>query len=256
MLPSLIGFDAEIIERMEQKQARRLRNLLRWYFAPCVCMGASGGLFLWLVEGSVVGALLLAGAIGLMVLNLLRLLVAGGGAAPHWSEARAARWTPTLPPLLILGGLAACFAQPVQLAAFSSLVDQDVEQYRAQLLSEHADVQALTTAESYRQRLDDCYFATYRLSVLWHHPERPLLFTFVFCGVALLPLLLGHTTHLGVLRAYELLRWQDTRHDVLTQEHEHQLAVHAALSHYRLFAPGPLPKIAQAPHSTASEETS
>ncbi len=253
-LPSLVGFDDAIVRSLDDQNQRRLRRLLRWYPLPCAAMGLSGGLFVWLVEHSLIASTVLAVAIALMVLNLLRLIVAGGGAAPHWSEGRVSRWAPTLPPLLILGGLAACFAQPIQLAVFAPLVDRAVQEHRAELVSRHPgardEVPGLSSVDEYRRQLDRCYFATYRLARLWKRPERPLLFTFLFCAIALAPILMGHTTHLRALRAYELSRWRAVQELVRASERAHQADVCAALEAFQLFVPDTLPKIAQAPRST------
>lgn len=238
---SFVGYDLEVVSELTPTHQRRLGRLCRWFLLPSLCMGGSTGAFVWLVERAALPALLLSLFVGLVVHNLLRLVVAGGGAAPHLTKVEVEAWAPTLPPLLILGGMALCFAQPVQLLVYGAALDERIEDYRQQLGARHSAGSAtpsvhassvsgstdhrdgqLGSSESYRRRLAACYFATRRLALLWHVPEGPLAFTFLFCALCTSPLLLSHTRYLPSLRAYELARWLRVRRQLLLAEQETQ----------------------------------
>lgn len=251
---SLVGYDPSLIARLNPGHQRKLERLCRWILVPSICMGLSASLFIWLVERTPLVSLGLGLFVALVVHNMLRLLIAGGGAAPQLSETQVKAWAPTLPPLLILGGLAACFAQPLQLALYAKALDPGVEEYRQELVQRHYG--GATANEEYRRRLETCYFATRRLALLWRVPEGPLAFTLLFCALCTSPLLLGHTRYLPSLRAYELVRWQRTRQQLLAAERFTQAQLSASLSQFGQLPPRPLPKfVVVAASSPAQQDT-
>jgi hypothetical protein len=256
LLCAHVGYELRVLALLPESERERVLGLGKWYILPCVLLAVALGCLGWLVEHSVALSVGLGASMALFVWNLLRLLVSGGGAAPHTSEAEAKNWAPTLAPLLVFGLLGACLAQPVQLLLPYTAQDDTLEQLRQELVQRHeraasrslhagaAEQSAsVTSPAAYRAQVARCAFVAQRLRHLWRTPEMPLAFTLLFCAFALAPLLLGHTTHLRALRAYELARWRNVRDWVRDQERDTQREVNELLGGFAHFAPGALPKL-------------
>jgi hypothetical protein len=241
-LASAAGFDNKVIAELAPHQAQSIARLGALHLLPCVLLGGAAAAFAWLLEpwlGASIGAFVI---VTLLALNLMRLIIAGGGAAPHGTAEQSRRWAPTLAPLLVFGCLGACLAQPVQLLLYAPAFDGRIEQHRDALIAEHertlrAGADRERRLELYQAEIQQCSFVVQRLTLLWSSPERAYLFSALFVGLTLLPLLLGHTTHLRVLRAYEFERWKQTVARVLQFEREAQAMLH---EHYAEWSQVPL----------------
>jgi hypothetical protein len=227
------GYDPAIVAAMPPREQRRLRQLATFSLLPVLVMGLSAGAAAWLVEHSLLVSLLVALFVAIIVVNLLRLVNAGGGAAPHFSEAALGRWAPKPGPLLAIALMAAFFAQPLLVLWHHSAQEPAIAAYRQQLIAaEQASLRDVSTRETnsrYRERINQCDFAARRLALLWRSFEGPLGLTAAFCLLLCAPLLLGHLSHLTVLRCYERLRWRAARDRLVQVERATQAAVGKAL---------------------------
>jgi hypothetical protein len=259
IVSALVGFDATIFGSLPSATRNRLAQLSWALLGPCALIGSSAALGAWQLERSLPAAIVLGIATGIGILNLLRVVIAGGGAAPHFSRERVQSWAPKLTPLVLLGAIAACFAQPVYLELTRGRLDTKIATHRAQLIAQHhrsvanlglgavADQSPAggragvkfepASFDSYEQRVMSCDFVTRRLALVWHRPDVPSLFTALYCLLALSPLLLSHSTHLRALRAYELKRWENARAVVRDDERRTQHGVGRELAGWLQLSP-------------------
>ncbi len=139
-LVTLFGYDATIVAGLSPRHRRHLSWVSGTSVLPCLLVGGSAGYGIWMVEGSISLAIAVGLGFVLIVLNLLRAAVAGGGAAPHLRAEEAARWRPRATPVVLLGFLGLFFAQPAQLPLHAADLDPDIEAYRRTLVQGHARV--------------------------------------------------------------------------------------------------------------------
>lgn len=218
-----LGYDASLLARLTLSDAYTVRWVARlWLISIGVVAGVAGAAG-FLSERSVTIALGASLGVWFLLLNLVRLFLAGGGRAPSESS-RDTEWRPSWTPVVFFAVLALIFAQPAQLVLAWHEFDDAVADHRAKLLRTQTEAaklarnsmahagndasvaRLLARVESYPQRLDACPFLVFRLKQLWQKPYRVALFTGVFVALILLPSALMQTGALPALRAYEQLR--------------------------------------------------
>ena len=136
-LAALVGYDQTVVADLGPGHARSL-----------ALQGALGMLPVGLVAVSSAVGLRFAGSPGWMasvlgafmafyMLALLRVSVAGGGAAPHQPEERALKWNPRLVPVFLFAFLGVFFAQPTFLLLRAPELDPEIAKYREALIAMH-----------------------------------------------------------------------------------------------------------------------
>ncbi len=239
----LLGYDPALLARVPQPLRRDLDSLSQAWLVSCGVLGLPMGLSVWLVEHSLFLAALVCLGTALLVLNLLRLLSAGSGTAPELPLERGYR--PSLTPMMLLLGLSLVMSQPAQLLHESPSVHEAVAEHRAQLLESHH--QSLTAVggaseDTFTKEIEECEFVVLRLGLLWNTPQKALLWTLVYVGLAMLPAALARTSYLKAARAYERVRYRDSGKRIQRMDAATVAAVAAALRSYPTYrAPWPLP---------------
>ncbi len=179
-------------------------------------------------------------SIGLLTLNLLRVVHAGGGselrATREESDAHGATYRPSLIPALVFALLAGILAQPAQIAFWPSL-DAQVEEHRSTLIEQHQVASSAlgTDADYYSEELEQAGFPIYRLSLIWNHPGRAIRLTLVFLAFVLLPALWSQLFAISGIRAYEKARGQRTRRRIVLAQRESAVEVRTILSRWPTF---------------------
>lgn len=137
-LAALVGYDRTVVAGLGAGHARSLalQGALGMVPVALVAVSAAVGLRFagspgWMAAG-------LGAFMGFYMLALLRVSVAGGGAAPHQAEERARKWSPRLVPVLLFAFLGVFFAQPTFLLLRAPALDPEIAKYREALIAMHA----------------------------------------------------------------------------------------------------------------------
>lgn len=149
-------------------------------------------------------SLAVAAAVLLLVLQLVRLTVAGGGipldsSGPH---------RPGSAPLFWLGLLGLMFAQPAQLPLWQQA--PLVAQERTSLLAVHQRATA-QASDDYARELADCEFVALRLQAIWRQPTQAARNTLAYLALLLGPILFARAQARAALQAYEELKARQAR---------------------------------------------
>jgi hypothetical protein len=188
-----------------------------------------------------------------MVLNLVRLASAGGGAATHLDEDAVRAYRPALGPSAVVGLLALLFAQPAQLPLWSAELAAPIAAERTRLAAQHeAALASLGVADGgvYAAELARCDFLVLRLTTMWRRaPTRALQLTGLYMLAVLLPALWARVVARASLREYALARWRRDRRGIVraTSAAEHE--ADALLRAYPSYAPS-VPAFADPPFNT------
>lgn len=136
-LASLVGYDRTIVAGLGPAHAASLARQGALAMLPVVLVAVSAAVGLHFAGSPLWMASVLGAFMAFYMLALLRLSVAGGGAAPHQPEERALKWNPRLVPVLLFAFLGVFFAQPTFLLLRAPLLDPEIAQYREALISMH-----------------------------------------------------------------------------------------------------------------------
>jgi len=239
-LPVLLGYDPLLLERLPATHQRQLSRVAEAWLLSCLLLASPLAYAVWLVEHSPWMAALAGVGSFLLVLNMLRLVAAGAGAAPHFTRAQVQAYRPALGATILIGMLALLFAQPAQLPLWTQTLAQPVAAHRQQMVAEHErSIAALGLDDTgdYRAKLLRCEFLVLRLTTLWQHPGRAARLTAVYLLLVLLPALGARMFALDSLRAYELLRWQTSRRAIAREAHATTRTVQSLLAAYPDYRP-------------------
>jgi hypothetical protein len=189
------------------------------------------------VHSAWIAAAVGCGCLGL-VLAVLRLTVAGGGAPLHHS---VHAYAPSAGPALLIGVLALLFAQPAQLPLLHGELAAPLAHHRRALLERHetsARHAGLPASDNYAQELSRCEFVALRLQHVWHTPGRAVRYTLLYCLLVLFPSLLARTGARGALRRYERLRVDGHRRVIRRSAAAAQAELHTLLAPYPSYIAG------------------
>ena len=148
-LAPLFGYDPGVLRRLQEKDCKLLDRLFLVSLAPCL-LAVPAGLYLSKLAGFgwVVGILVSLFA-ALFVINIERLLIAGGGIPLHVCKAEPPRvWRPPLLPAIILFLMGALCAQAPAIWLASGRLDPIVAAHRGRLLDAHMESYRNTALES------------------------------------------------------------------------------------------------------------
>ncbi len=224
-IPQLLGFDPELLEGLDAKYRRDLTYFCFLGLLPCGLIGGGAGYGLWLVERS--GPIAVGGALAfaLLLLNMLRVSIAGSGMTLSLPPRLAARWKPRLTPVVMFALLGIIFAQPTQLVLHAATLDPAVHRYRVAMMEAHEKAvrasdpkRAAVLVADYNARIKASSFAVRRIQLLWLTPEKPAIFTVLFTLVALFPLLLVRGPSLAAVVAYEGRKYARCRARVMFED--------------------------------------
>jgi len=163
-------------------------------------------------------ALLSAAFAWCLILAVLRLLAAGGGAAPHMSDSEVRAHSPSLIPLLLWFALAVLFAQIAQLPVFQSELNASVGAHRIELMAQHDAARDLLGTEihpEYGDEIARCEFLMFRMQQLWQRPGRTLVLTAAYVALVLSPFVFAFLFARESLREYDLARVTDLRRAIV-----------------------------------------
>lgn len=241
-LPVLVGYDATLLARLPEHSQRHIARVAEAWLLSCALLASPVAYAAWLIEHTLWLALLLGSFTFAMVLNLVRLTSAGGGAATHATEAQVRRYRPALGASVVIGMLALLFAQPAQLPLWKAQLDAPVAVERELLIRQHDQaLSALGMAQDhdYRRSLARCDFLVLRLKHMWRSPTRALQLTGLYVIAVLLPAVWARIVALSSLREYALLRWRRDRRGIVRAAQATTRAVEAQLAQYPGYAPKP-----------------
>jgi hypothetical protein len=224
-IPQLLGFDPELLQGLDAKYRRDLTYFCFLGFLPCGLIGGGAGYGLWLVERSVPIAVGGALAFALLLLNMLRVAIAGSGMTLSLPPRLAGRWKPRLTPVVMFALLGIIFAQPAQLILHEETLAPAIDRYRFAMMTAHEKVvrsadpkHATALVADYNARIKASSFAVRRVQLLWLTPEKPAIFTVLFTLVALFPLLLVRGPSLTAVVAYEGRKYARCRARVMFED--------------------------------------
>lgn len=248
----ILGYDPELLSAIKKPLRADLDSLSQAWLMSCMLLGVPMGLAVWLVEHSLLLSFFAAFGTSVLVLNLLRLLTAGSGTAPELPLLRGYR--PSLTPMVMLLGLSVIMSQPAQLLHASEDVRAVIAEHREKLLVSHrkalAEVGGLSE-DHFTKEIESCEFVVLRLSLLWNSPQKALLWTLVYVGLAMLPAALARTSYLKASRAYERVRYRKAKAEIISIEGATARAVQEALESYPTYR-APWPFAPEAPLTLAS----
>ena len=209
----LLGYDPELLRELRARDRQSLRGSAVAWLVACFVLSLAAAHAFWLVLP--LPWVPVVGGLGLMILtvNLLRVVVAGGGSelggSPSQGKARCRKYRPSLVPALVFAVLGGLLSQPAQLPFWPELEDE-VEEHRQTLILQHNDAsEALgTDPRYYREELESAGFPIFRLKLIWREPHKALRWTAVIFLIVLLPAFWSQFVSLQSRRAYE---WQRFR---------------------------------------------
>jgi hypothetical protein len=235
MLPEIFGYDPLLLAQLKPRRRRTVSLLAEAWIISSAALAASVGYAIWLVEHSLWVSLLCALAMGLVVINLLRLVVAGSGAAPHLSMEHVSEYRPALGPAFVLSMLAVLLAQPAQLPLWQAELAAPVAEHREQLLAQQeqlAHTLGHPVQRAFRRELTESEFLAWRVRAIWKDPQRAFVLSALYWFLVLLPTLAGRFIALSALREYERARWVAARAQIQAEGEAAAARVHSELAPY------------------------
>jgi len=243
-LAALLGYDPALLRELSSAEGRDLDSLSQAWLLSCLVLALPAGIAAWLIEHSILLAVVAMAATFLLVLNLLRLVHAGSGTAPELRLKKDFRPSPL--PVALLFGLSLIMSQPAQLLHTPDNVREAVEQHRTALIAAHLKVQEAVqettgadpqSEDVFLRGLQRCQFVVLRLRLLWSSPESTVLWTTLFIGVVLVPAALSRVFWSQALAAYEQARYLRAARMVHTLTRQGNADVERALQHYPTHRP-------------------
>lgn len=207
---TLLGYDATLLRQLTSDELKTLDRLVEAWLLSCLLFACPIAYALWLIEHSILLSGLGAFGTFALVFLLLRLSVAGGGAAPHLPRSELETWTPALGPTAVLFLLALLLSQPAQLPLWRTELAGAVDAHRRALVAaQHAlgDEPLLQGASTRAAQHEQNEFLAVRLQAMWStDAPRALRFTFLYALLVMLPAAWARLFGLKALRAYERKR--------------------------------------------------
>ena len=240
---SMLGYDPTLLDGLSAAHRSRLRGLAIGWLLVCLALGLATAYAGWLV--SPVIWMPICGGVGmtLLTINLLRVIIAGGGVEQQDDlrrvEEACRRYRPGMTLALVMGVLAAIFAQPAQLPLWSD-IEVEVEAHRQALISQHEAAAATLGVDTghHRTRLEKASFPIQRLKIIWRRPAQALRWTAVFVLLVLLPALWSRYVVIDSVRAYELVRSQRKHAHAKHLIDQRRAVVHQLLSRWPTYEGG------------------
>jgi hypothetical protein len=251
-LPALLGYDRSLLAQLADGEQRQIERLAEAWLLSSLLLACPPAYAAFLIEHSLVLALVLGAGMLFVVTNMLRLSVAGGGVSAAAEERALRAYTPALGATVVIGMLALLFAQPAQLPLWKAELDPVVGEYRQALIADHDRLLAALgrdASDPYRAELARCDFVVLRLTTIWKTPTRALQLTAFYLLVVLLPTLWARFVALDALRAYARARWQSERRLILRAHGENERTRSALLARFPSYTPATSP-FADAPFDT------
>lgn len=150
-LASWLGYDPVLVAPLPVGHQRSLAVVAACALPGLFALALSAAYGTYLASDTLALAVVVGVGAGLYLLNLLRVSVAGGGAAAHQPVRQASTWAPRAVPLIMLALLGGFFAQPLALWWFADEQDEAIARLKASLGQMH-EAAVLGTA---RRALDD-----------------------------------------------------------------------------------------------------
>lgn len=219
-LIDVIGYDSRIASTLPESSRRQIEWLAEGYLLSAFMLSAPIAYALWLIQHSVLMALLSAAFAWCLILSVLRLLNSGGGSAPHMSDNEIRAHSPSLTPLLMWFALAILFAQIAQLPVFQRELNMSVDAHRVELMTQHNAARDLLGTEihpEYGDEIARCEFLMYRMQQLWQRPGRTLLLTAAYVALVLSPFLFAFLFARESLRKYDWARVEDLQRAIVRE---------------------------------------
>ncbi|HEX5655799.1 MAG TPA: hypothetical protein VFX59_01335 [Polyangiales bacterium] len=197
---ALAGYDRSLVARLSARHRAELGLLGGCWCWAALSLAAPMAYVIALLTHSAWLSLAVAlGELG-MVLQLVRLTVAGGGMPLDATEHR-----PTRTPLLWVGVLGVLFALPAQLPLWEHA--KLVADQRATLLALHQRALAATPELAddarFARQLASCEFVILRLQDMCRHPAHAGRYALGYLTLLLAPLLFARAQARAARRAYE-----------------------------------------------------
>jgi hypothetical protein len=215
-LPALFGYESQLMATLPEGEQRQIERVCEAWLLSSVVLTCPLAYAAWLVEHSLLLSLLLGAGALFVVMNMLRLSIAGGGVPAGAQREQAERYRPALGATVVIGVLALLFAQPAQLPLWKSELDATVAAHREALIAQHdqalGEARGDARGDSYRSELTRCEFVVLRLTTIWKTaPTRSLQLTAFYVLLVLLPTLWARFVALEALQAFALARWRRDR---------------------------------------------
>lgn len=239
---SLLGYDKALLRQLSASDCSSLRGAGVAWLVACLILGLAAGYSAGLVLPGRFSAVVGGVGVGLLTLNLLRVVTAGGGSRRlgtlEQDEAACRSFRPSLIPAIVFGVLAAILAQPAQIPFWPDLEPQ-VEAHRQALIEQHevAATRLSTEADYYSEELQAAGFPIFRLKLIWKDPKRAVRLTFIICLLVLLPAFWSQVFSIEGIRAYELERCRRTHGAKDSLESEGRAEVDAILRQWPNYRP-------------------
>lgn len=239
---SLLGYDPELLAKLSVVDRNAVRASAVVWLIACLVLGGAAGYSAALIQPTLWGALLGGVCVTILMVNLLRVVNAGGGSqlCRHLreSEAKAAKYRPSLVPAVVFGVLAAILSQPGQLPFWPEL-DKEVEEHRQALIAQHeiAATDLGTDADYYGEELRQAGFPIFRIQLIWKDPRRALRMTAILCLLVLLPSFWSQVVSLKGHRAYELARSRRSHESISQLRREGREEARALLRQWATYQP-------------------
>jgi hypothetical protein len=239
-LPALVGYDSALLAQLPEASQRHIARVAEAWLLSCALLASPVAYAVWMIEHTLWLSLLLGAFTFAMVLNLVRLTSAGGGAAGHASEEVVREYRPALGASLVIGMLALLFAQPAQLPLWKAELDAPVAAQRAALIAQHEQgLHNLGIADDgdYGRQLARCDFLVLRLEAMWRSPTRALQLTGLYVLMVLVPAVWARIVALSALREYAHLRWKRDRRAIVRETRASECVAEAELARFPSYVP-------------------
>jgi hypothetical protein len=259
-LSALVGYERALLARLPDWAQHQIARVAEAWLLSCLLLASPLAYALWLIEHQPWLAATMGVFAFVMVLNLVRLSSAGGGAATHLSEAEVSAYRPALGSGAVIALLALVCAQPAQLPLWKGQLEQAVDAQRSALVAQHeralAELSAGATTpegagattpegaernDGYREQLARCDFLVLRLKAMWRAPTRTLQLTGLYVVLVLVPVLWARVVARAALREYALERWRRDRRAIVRADRAAQREAAALLAHFPGYEPQPSP---------------
>lgn len=240
---SVLGYDRFLLAPLSPVSRRALHFQAGLWLAAAVLVSAAAAVAAWVAHPSLWSPLASAVFVMALLLNLLRLSVAGGGVSPclrlKESLQRCNTWKPSTIPTFVFLALGMILSQPAQLLCFRDSLEGQLEPYRSGLIARHERAARALGAnpEPIRKTLEGAGFPLEQLRLLWQAPQRAGMSTLFFCFLVVIPGLWARWVAVDALRDYQRarIREKNTSWNRLKQasglEVAHTLKTHLVQEH-------------------------